>query len=92
MLAPVKWFDPALVEAKVVGYTWHTNRPTFASRLAMAGVPIHAIAKLMGHATIQMSMRYAHLSPDFNQSAVDKLMDFKGKRGTKADTRQSAIS
>jgi integrase len=43
----------------------------------MAGVPIHAIAKLMGHRTIQMSMRYAHLSPDFDQSAVDKLMEYK---------------
>jgi hypothetical protein len=42
---------------------------------------ISAIAKLMGHATIQMSMRYAHLSPDFNQAAVDKLMDF-GIKGT----------
>jgi integrase len=79
MLAHREWFDPALVEAKVADYTWHANRHTFASRLAMAGVPIHAIAKLMGHSTIQMSMRYAHLSPDFNRSAVDKLMDFKIK-------------
>lgn len=83
MLAHREWFDPALVEAKVTDYTWHANRHTFASRLAMAGVPIHAIAKLMGHATIQMSMRYAHLSPDFNQSAVDKLMDFKTDRPPK---------
>jgi hypothetical protein len=32
-----------------------------------------------------MSMRYAHLSPDFNQSAVDRLVESKIK-GTKADT------
>jgi integrase len=70
------WFDPAVREAKVTDYSWHKNRHTFASRLAMVGVPMHAIAKLMGHSTIQMSMRYAHLSPDHAQSAVDKLDQF----------------
>jgi len=75
------WFDPAVKEAKVPDYTWHKNRHTFASRLAMAGVPIHTIANLMGHGTIQMSMRYAHLSPDHNQSAVDRLVEF-GTKGT----------
>ena len=34
------WFDPAVAEAKVPDYTWHKNRHTFASRLAMAGVDI----------------------------------------------------
>lgn len=67
------WFDAAILEAKVGHCTWHKNRHTFASRLAMVGVDIRTIAQLMGHANIQMSMRYAHLSPDFNQAAVDKL-------------------
>jgi site-specific recombinase XerD len=76
-----EWFDPAVAEANVADYTWHKNRHTFASRLAMAGVDIRTIAQLMGHGTIQMSMRYAHLSPDHNQSAVDRLVDF-GIKGT----------
>jgi integrase len=75
------WFDPAVEEAKIPDYTWHKNRHTFASRLAMSGVDIRTIAQLMGHGTIQMSMRYAHLSPDHNQSAVDKLVAF-GIKGT----------
>jgi len=54
-----------------------------AGRLAMKGVPIHALAKRLGHSTIQMSMGYAHLSPDFNQSAVDKRMEFKINRTPK---------
>jgi site-specific recombinase XerD len=74
-------FDPAVKEAKVSDYTWHMNRHTFASRLAMAGVPIHTITNLMGHGTIQMSMQYAHLSPEHNQSAVDRLVEF-GTQGT----------
>jgi integrase len=77
------WFDPAVEGAKVPGYTWHKNRHTFASRLAMAGVDIRTIAQLMGHGTIQMSMRYAHLSPDHNQAAVDRLVVFGSKRTPK---------
>jgi integrase len=93
MLAHREWLDPAAAEAKVVDYVWHMNRHTFASRLAMSGVPLHAIAKLMGHATIQMSIRYAHLSPVFNQSAVDKLMDFKIKGTPKrTPTKRSKLS
>jgi integrase len=77
------WFDPAVCEAKVPNYTWHKNRHTFASRLAMAGVDIRTIAQLMGHGTLQMSMRYAHLSPDHNQAAVDRLVVFERKRTPK---------
>jgi integrase len=83
MTAHREWFDPAVKEAKVQNFTWHKNRHTFASRLAMAGVDIRTIAQLMGHATIQMSMRYAHLSPDHNQAAVDRLVGFGIKRTPK---------
>ncbi len=36
---------------------------TFASHLVIRGVPPKAVQELMGHATIEMTMRYAHLSP-----------------------------
>src|ERR1700735_2043309 len=48
-----------------------------------AGVDIRTIAQLMGRGTIQMSMRYAHLSPDHNQAAVDRLIVFGSKRTPK---------
>jgi site-specific recombinase XerD len=68
------WFNPAVLDAKVPDYTWHKNRHTIASLLAMSGCYIRTIAQLMGHGTIQMSMRYAHLSPDHDQAAVDRLV------------------
>jgi site-specific recombinase XerD len=68
------WFEPVVIESKLKDYTWHCNRHTFASRLVMAGVDIRTVANLMGHSTIQMTMRYAHLAPEHNQSAVDKLV------------------
>ena len=56
---------------------WHVLRHTFASHLAMRGVPLKAIQELLGHATIEMTMRYAHLSPDVRRDAV-KLLDDHG--------------
>jgi len=52
---------------------WHVLRHTFASHLAMRGVPLKAIQELLGHATIEMTMRYAHLAPMARQQAVEAL-------------------
>jgi len=48
----------------------HTLRHTFASHLAINGTPIFTIQKLMNHKDIQMTMRYAKLSPDSGREAV----------------------
>lgn len=53
---------------------WHVARHTFASHLVMRGAPIRTVQELLGHSTIEMTMRYAHLSPDARRSAV-KLLD-----------------
>ncbi len=54
---------------------------TFASHLAMRGVPLKAVQELMGHATIDMTMRYAHLSPNVKKDAV-RALDVVRPRGT----------
>jgi integrase len=59
-----KWWDAVRAEAKIARYRWHDNRHTFASRLVQSGVPILTVNKLMRHATLQMTMRYAHLAPE----------------------------
>jgi site-specific recombinase XerD len=68
------WFVSALRDAKVDDYTWHCNRHTFASRLVMAGVDIRTVGELLGHRSLQMTMRYAHLAPAHNAAAVDRLV------------------
>ena len=50
-----------------------TMRHDFASQLAMKGVPIHSIQKLMCHASIEMTQRYAHLSQNSLENAVTLL-------------------
>jgi integrase len=52
---------------------WHTLRHTFASHLAMRGVPLPAIRELMGHATIMTTMRYAHVAPSTLRAAIEML-------------------
>jgi integrase len=67
------WFVSALDDAKITEYTWHCNRHTFASRLAMAGVDIRTIGELLGHKSLAMTMRYSHLAPAHNAAAVDRI-------------------
>ncbi len=52
---------------------WHDLRHTYGSHLAMRGIPMKVIQELMGHATLDMTMRYAHLSPDTRREAVRVL-------------------
>lgn len=51
----------------------HMLRHTFASQLVMKGVPLPAVQALMGHGTIQMTMKYAHLAPDHLRTAIESL-------------------
>jgi integrase len=71
------WFQPALADAKITGYVWHSNRHTFCSWLAMAGVSIKEIQVLAGHKTITMAARYSHLSPKSSVSASERLVSAK---------------
>jgi integrase len=68
------WFDPAVSAAGVRDFTWYCLRHSFASRLVMAGVDLRTVAELMGHKTIQMTMRYAHLAPAHGLAAVERIV------------------
>ena len=52
---------------------FHTLRHTFGSWLAMSGVPLYTIAKLMGHSDQETTQRYAHLCPDIQQQAIKHI-------------------
>jgi integrase len=60
-----------LAELRPVG--WHTLRHTFASHLVMRGVALKAVQELLGHQSIEMTMRYAHLAPAARLAAVAVL-------------------
>jgi integrase len=70
---PRKWFELALAESKLTNFRWHDLRHTFISRLVMKDVNLRTVQELAGHKTISMTTRYAHLAPEHNQAAIEKL-------------------
>lgn len=76
----------------IEGVTLHTMRHTFASHLIMRGVDIRTVQKLMGHKSIDMTMRYAHLAPDHLKNAVEKLPFQPPTRGQKPGQKTAGES
>jgi integrase len=72
-------FEKAVKEAGIKDFTFHDLRHTFASWLAMEGVPMSTIGRLLGHKTPQMTMRYAHLGPEYLADVVELLTQNKHK-------------
>jgi integrase len=69
-------FRAACRRAKLDGVVFHTLRHTFASRLVMAGTDLVTVKELLGHSSLDMVLRYAHLSPGHMQAAVQRLDSF----------------
>ena len=53
----------------------------------MAGVDLRTVQELMGHKTIQMTVRYAHLAPQHRLAAVQRLCDTEAVQKASSDTR-----
>ncbi len=70
---------------------WHTLRHTFASDLVSEGVPMRAIQELLGHSTITMTMRYAHLAPSSLRDATD-ILERRAESGQKETKCQPAVN
>ena len=67
----------------------HILRHTCASRLVRGGVDIRRVQMWLGHQTLQMTMRYAHLSPQAMLEAVNVVGNVVGRRPVGAN--QAAV-
>jgi len=66
-------FERACKRAGIYDFHFHDLRHTAASFMAMGGVDLMSIKQILGHKTIQMTLRYSHLSPGHLRKAVDAI-------------------
>jgi site-specific recombinase XerD len=57
-----------------------------------AGIDLVTVSRILGHSSIQMTMRYAHPTPENMQRAVDKLSELFKESRHKVDTHEKSSS
>jgi integrase/DNA-directed RNA polymerase subunit RPC12/RpoP len=72
-----KSFAAALRLAGITDFHFHDLRHTYASWLVQEGVDLYQVKKLLGHSTIELTQRYAHLAPGNLTNAVNRLKVIK---------------
>ena len=70
ILSTKKCYERLLEATGIANATIHTLRHTYASHLVMNEIDIRIVQELLGHQSIAMTMRYAHLSDQFKQNEV----------------------
>ena len=63
-------WEAVLRKAEINDFRWHNLRHSAGSYLAMSGASVRDIAEILGHKTLQMAMRYSHLTEKHSTSVV----------------------
>jgi integrase len=77
-----KGFLAACAKVGIMDFCFHDLRHTCAAWLVSAGVPLTDVRDLLGHSTVSMTERYAHLAPERVKSAVAVLDEVAESRLT----------
>lgn len=82
-------FKSALKRAKITNFRFHDLRHTFASHWIMRGGSLKGLQQILGHADIKMTMRYSHLSKEFQK---DEIKILEGLTGTGKQNAQKKMN
>ena len=66
-------FASAVVRAKIDDFKFHDLWHTFASHMIMRGASLNEVQEILGHKTMTITLRYAHLSQEHKRKAVNLL-------------------
>jgi len=66
-------WETVLKQAGINNFRWHDLRHSAASYLAMTGATLQEIAVILGHKTLSMVQRYAHISEQHTAKVVNRM-------------------
>jgi len=70
-------FKSACKRAEITGFTFHDLRHTFATHFLARTKDIFTLSHILGHSTVYMTERYAHLLDDVRKEAMSRFGGFK---------------
>jgi len=80
-------FNAACKRAGIMNFHFHDLRHSFASQLVIRGASLKEVQELLGHESMTMTLRYAHLAQEQKKTAVNLLKGYGAS--VKPDTSQN---
>jgi integrase len=87
-----KAFAHACRDAGIKDLRFHDLRHTFGTRLADAGVDVVKIKELMGHQSIETTMRYLHTTDKGKRAAITELAEYRRQRTPKSPSQGTDVA
>jgi len=84
-------FKTACEIANIKGFRFHDTRHTAATKMIEAGVDIVTVSRILGHSSIQMTMRYAHPGEKSMREAAEKLGKIYNQTRQKVDSSNEIV-
>jgi integrase len=81
----------ACARAKVAAVRFHDCRHTALTWMLQSGADIVSVSKIAGHASIVMTQRYCHASPELQRLAVNKVGEILGPTRQNLDTHSGTV-
>lgn len=70
-----KLFEQAVADASLADFRFHDLRHTCATWMRMAGADLADIREALGHSSVAVTMRYAHIEPEHHVTAFDRISE-----------------